>query len=174
MTSPGKEEGPLSFSSPGQYRAAQRTLSPSPPLCFDAELRFARAPSKLACFSGISLLVLCIIGHSHSIIPSACAYSAFGTPFDQAPEYPVNLRLAIAVMHRTSLRLGSSRDVRPSKVHTRPASTVPLPWRQRMHSDASEQRARGPGPSASDLSWQRASRFSLNPGHRPPAPMTMS
>ena len=40
--------------------------------------------------------------------------------FGQATEYHVNLRLAFAVVQRTSLRLGSSRDVRPSKVHTRP------------------------------------------------------
>ena len=43
-----------------------------------------------------------------------------------------------------------------------------------MHPDASEQPARGPGPNASDLSWQRASPFSLEPGHRPPAPTTTS
>jgi hypothetical protein len=43
-----------------------------------------------------------------------------------------------------------------------------------MHPDASEPPARGPGPNASDLSWQRASRFSLEPGHRPPVPTTTS
>src|SRR5687767_6541984 len=121
---------------------------------------------------GISLLVLCIPSHSHANVPSACA--SFALPFYQVAEYHVNLRLAFAVAQRSSLRLGNSRDVRPSKKHTRPASTVPPPRRQRMHPDASEQPAGGPGPSAFDLLWQRASPFSLKPGHRPPAPMTMS
>jgi len=107
---------------------------------------FSAESAQLLC---IPFLMLCIFGHSHGIIQSAC----FRRPIYQAAEYCVNLRLALAIAH---LSAWETDEMIVRVKYARSASTVPPPWRQRMYPVASELSARRPGLNASDVSWQRA------------------